>query len=111
MTKEIYSNTDDRKISWLQGRQVPLMFSDSGTVDEQQQENVFLNSTKQKFEATRRQPIDKELIDANMFSQCLKVRAVIIKQKKFETNREYGSNRSETHWSFFFHLLHQQSFH
>ena len=60
------------KSLWLQGPQFPLSSNDNCTTDEQQHENVFLNSAEQKSRVTRRQPIDRDFIDANRLSQWLK---------------------------------------
>ena len=79
---------------WLQGPQFLLSSNDNCTTDEQQHENLFLNSAEQKSQVTRRQPIDKDFIDANRFSQWLKLRAVIIKIKNNETKRNHVNNRS-----------------
>ena len=77
-TRGLTATEMTEKSLWLQGPQFPLSSSDNSTTDEKQHETVFLNNEEQK---PRRQPIDKELIDANRFSQWLKLRAVIIKMK------------------------------
>ena len=82
------------KSLWLQGKQFLLFSNDNCTTDEQQHENVFLNSAEQKSQVTRRQPIDKELIDANRFSQRLKLRAVIIKIKNLRNKTNHVTSRS-----------------
>ena len=53
------------KSLWLQVPQFRLFYKDNSSTDEQQQENVFLNSAEQKTQVTRRQPIDKDLIHAS----------------------------------------------
>ena len=76
------------KSLWLQGPQFLLSSNDNCTTDEQQHENVFLNSAEQKSQITRRQRIDKDFIDANRFSQWLKLRAVIINIKNLRNKKE-----------------------
>ena len=80
-TKALKVTEMTEKSLWIQGPQFLLSSNDYCTTDGQQHQNVFLNSAEQKSHVTRRQPIDKDLIDANRFSQWLKLRAVIIKIK------------------------------
>ena len=101
------SNRNDRKSLWLQGPQFLLSSSDNSTTDEQQNETVFLNSAEQK---PRRQPIDKDLIDANRFSQWLKLRAVIIKMKNLRNKTRTRDQQIIDAENFLFRLSQQQSF-
>ena len=80
-TRGLTATEMTEKSFWLQGPHFLLSSSDISTTEEQQHETVFLKSAEQKPQGTRRQPIDKDLIDANRFSQWLKLRAVIIKMK------------------------------
>ena len=68
-TRGLTATEMTEKSLWLQGPQFLLSSSDNTTTDEKQHETVFLNSAEQKPQGTRRQPIDKDLIDANRFSQ------------------------------------------
>ena len=43
-----------------------------------------MNSAESSLQETKRQPIDKDLIDANRFSQWLKLKAVVIKIKNLQ---------------------------
>ena len=95
------------KSLWLQGPQFLLSSSDNSTTDEQQHETVFLNSAEQK---PRRQPIDKDLIDANRFSQWLKLRAVIIKMKNLRNKTRTRDQQIIEAENFLFRLSQQQSF-
>ena len=65
------------KSLWLQGPQFLLFSNDNCTTDEQQHENVFLNSPEQKSHVTQRQPIDKDL---------RAVRAVVETQSRHHQN-------------------------
>ena len=98
------------KFLWLQGPQFLLSSNDNCTTDEQQHENVFLNSAEQKSQATRRQPIDKDFIDANRFSQWLKLRAVIIRIKNLRNKTKARDQQIIDAEKFLFRLSQQQSF-
>ena len=97
------------KSLWLQGPQFLLSSSDNLTTDEQQHETVFLYSAEQKPRGTRRQPIDKDLIDANRFSQWLKLRAVIIKMKNLRNKTRTRDQQIIDAEKFLFRLSQQQS--
>ena len=93
----------------LQGPQFLPSSNDNCTTDEQQHENVFLNSAEQKSQVTRRQAIDKDFIDANRFSQWLKVRAVNIKVKNLRNKTKPRDQQFIDAENFFFRLYQQQS--
>ena len=80
------------------------------TKDNPADEIVFLNSAEQKSQVTRRQPIDKDFIDANRFSQCLKLRAVIIKIKNLRNKTKARDPQIIDAEKFLFRLSQQQSF-
>ncbi|XP_075248377.1 uncharacterized protein LOC142341335 [Convolutriloba macropyga] len=99
------------KSLWLQGPQFLLSSNDNSATDEQEHdENVFLNSAEKKSQVTRRQPIDKDLIDANSFSQCLKLRVVIIKIKNLRNKTKSRDQQTIDAKNFLFRLSQQQSF-
>ena len=98
------------KSLWLQGPQFLLSPNDNCTIDEQQHENVFLNSNEQKTQVTRRQSIDKDLIDASRFSQWLKLRAVIIKKKNLRNKTRTRDQQIIDAENFLFRLSQQQPF-
>ncbi|XP_075259934.1 uncharacterized protein LOC142351679 [Convolutriloba macropyga] len=98
------------KSLWLQGPQFLLSSNDNCTTNEKQHENVFLNSAEQKSQVTRRQPIDKDFIDANKFSQWLKLRAVIIKIKNLRNKTKARDQQIIDAEKFPFRLSQQQSF-
>ena len=98
------------KSLWLQGPQFLLSSNDNCTTDEQQHENVFLNSAEQKSQVTRRQPIDKDFIDANRFSQRLNLRAVTIKIKNLRNKTKARDQQIIDAENFLFRLSQQQSF-
>ena len=79
-TRGLTATDMTEKSLWLQGSQFLLFSSDNWKTDDQH-ENIFLNSAEQKPQGKRQQPIDKDLIDANKFSQWLILKAVIIKMK------------------------------
>ena len=95
------------KSLWLQGPQFLLSSNDNCTSDEQQHENVFLNSAEQKSHVTRRQPIDRDYIDANRFSQWLKLRAVIIKIKNLRNKTKSRDQQIIDAEKFLFRLSQQ----
>ena len=98
------------KSLWLQGPQFLLSSNNNCTTDEQQHENDFLNSAEQKTQVTRRQPIDKDLIDARRFSQWLKLRAVIIKKKNLRNETRTRDQQIIDAENFIFRLSLQQPF-
>ena len=98
------------KSLWLHGPQFLLFSNDNCTTDEQQHENVFLNSPEQKSQVTRRQPIDKDLIDANKFSQWLKLRTVIIKIKNLRNKTKSRDQQIIDAENFLLRLSQQHSF-
>ena len=61
-------------------------------------------------QVTRRQPIDKDFIDANTFSQWLKLRAVIIKIKNLRNKTKARDQQIIDAENFLFRLFQQQSF-
>ena len=93
-----------KKFLWLRGPQIFLFSKDNCTTDEQQHENVFLNSAEQKSQVTRRNPIDKDLIDANRFSQRLNLRAVIIKIENLRNKTKSRDQQITDAESFLFRL-------
>ncbi|XP_075258345.1 uncharacterized protein LOC142350383 [Convolutriloba macropyga] len=106
-TRGLTATEMTEKSLWLQGPQFLLSSSDNSTTDEQQHETVFLNSAEQK---PRRQPIDKDLIVANRFSQWLKLRAVIIKMKSLRNKTRTRDQQIIEAENFLFRLSQQQSF-
>ena len=98
------------KSLWLQGPQFLLSSNDNCTSDEQQHGNVLLNRAEQKSHVTRRQPIDKDFIDANKFSQWLKLRAVIIKIKNLRNKTKSRDQQIIEAEKFLFRLSQQQLF-
>ena len=98
------------KSLWLQGPEFLLSSNDNCTTNDQQHENVFLNSAEQKSQVTRRQPIDKDFIDANRFSQWLKLRAVIIKIKNLQNKTKARDQKIIDAEKILFRLSQQQSF-
>ena len=106
-TRGLTATEMTEKSLWLQGPQL-LSSSDNSTTYEQQHETVLLNSAEQK---PRRQPIDKDLIDANRFSQWLKLRAVIIKMKNLRNKTRTRDQQIIDAENFLFRLSQQQSFH
>ncbi|XP_075261511.1 uncharacterized protein LOC142353149 [Convolutriloba macropyga] len=109
-TRGLTATEMTEKSFWLQGPQFLLSSSDNSTTDEQQHETVFWNSAEQKPQGARRQPIDKDLIDANRFSQWLKLRAVIIKMKNLRNKARTRDQQIIDAENFLFRLSQQQSF-
>ena len=105
-----YSNRDDKKSLWLQGLEFLLSFRDNWTTDEQQNENVFINSAESNLQETRQQPIDKDLIDANKFSHWLKLRADVIKMKNLRNKTRTRDHQIKDAENFLFRISQQQSF-
>ena len=95
---------------WLQGPQFLLFSSNNRKTDEQQKEIVFMNSAESSLQETRRQPIEKDLIDANRFSQWLKLRAVVIKIKNLRNKTRTRVQQITDAENFLFRLSQQQSF-
>ena len=96
------------KYLWLQGPQFLLFSNNNCTIDEQQHENVFLNSGEQKSQVTGRQSIDKDLIDANKFSQWLKLRGIIIKINNLPSKTKSRDQQITDAENFLFRLSQQQ---
>ena len=109
-TRGLTATEMTEKSHWLQGPQFLLSSSNNWTTDEQQHENVFLNSAEQKLQGTRRQPTDKDLFDATRFSQWLKLRAVIIKMKSLRNKTRTGDQQIIDAENFLFRPSQQQSF-
>ena len=98
------------KSLWLQGPRFLRSSNDNCTTDEQKHANGFMNSAEQKSQATQQQPIDRDFIDANSFSQCLKLRAVIIKIYNLRNKTKSRDQQIIDAENFLFRLSQQQSF-
>ena len=107
---ELTATEMTEKSYWLQGPQFPLSSSDNWKTDEQQNEQVFMNSLESSLQETRRQQIDKDLIDANRFSQWLKIKAVVIKIKNLRKKTRTRDEQNIKAENFLFRLSQQQSF-
>ena len=69
-----------------------------------------MNSAQQKSQGTEQQPIDKDVIAANSFSQRFKLRSVIIKIKSLRNTTRTSDQRIIVAENFLFRLSQQQSF-
>ena len=91
-TRGLTATNMTEKSLWLQGLQFLLSSSDNWKIDKQH-EKGFLSSAEQKPQGTRRQPINKDLFDANRFSHWLKLRSVIIKMKSLRNKTRTGDQK------------------
>ena len=94
-TRGLTATEMTEKSLWLQGPQFLLSSSDNWTTDERQREKVFMNSAESNLQETRRQTIDKDLIDANRFSQWLKLGTVVMKMANLRNKTRTRDQKKE----------------